>query len=763
MSTTTNAAQDAALITHIASYEVGRRNLDAAYRILAPLLAAPPDARSDRLAAAVVLSSIVEAAAKKRDPDRAIQALEGARALTGDEGSAALWRAEGAVATARGDHEAAWSYAARAAGADPGSSQAWLSLGRAAEAAGRPTQAVEAYLRAASPDLTPTHGTMLAVAERTRTLAPADTATPATARVRIAVAGSSTLDYVASYLEVACRQAGLVPEFYLSPFDLYAQDILDPVSALYRFAPDIVILAVHGRAFFPDLYDAPPIADADGRRAAATAAVERMSGLLATLTSRTTALVLLHTFGVPQYSSLGALDLRDPFGQTAAFNAVNAALAERVRQDFPTVHLIDEDRVYGRVGKGAVTDPRLWYMARIGIGEGALGALTAAYMRLIKALKGRSRKCLVLDLDNTLWGGVVGEDGPTGIVLGREAPGNAYRAFQEAILQLSRRGVILAVNSKNNLADAMAVLDEHPDMILRKGDFAALRINWQDKATNLEEIAKELNIGVDSLVFMDDSPAECALVRARLPQVLTVQLPRDPALFRGVLLGLTDFDALSLTDEDRQRGKLYAQRRERQEWEARHETRGEGGSTGDGLGDFLADLGLVVEVTAADAFALPRIAQLIVKTNQFNLTTRRHNEGAVRRLAASDTHGVYGIHVRDRFGDHGLTGVAIVIKDAAPGIWEIDSLLLSCRVLGRGVETALLAVLAALARADGAHTLRGKFIPTPKNEPARDFYAHHGLRLVEEIDGAQTWELDLHPDIATIVPVPTWLTLVAPL
>jgi FkbH-like protein len=571
--------------------------------------------------------------------------------------------------------------------------------------------------------------------------------------VRIALLGSATLSYVRSYLEVACRVAGLTPAIYEGDFGQYAQEILRPESELYAFEPQVIVLAIHGRALFPALYDDPFSMDVAGRRAAVDEIIERLAGLLAPLTARSSALVLLHTFATPQHSPLGTLDLRDEFGQTALFSAINVGLAARVRRDFPAVHLVDEDRVYGNVGKRHVTDPRLWWLARIGVGEGALPALTATYMRSIKALMGQTRKCLVLDLDNTLWGGVVGEDGPDGIQLGQEAPGNAFRAFQEAILGLYRRGIILAINSKNNEVDALSVLDQHPEMLLRSRHFAAMRINWQDKVTNLREIAAELNIGLDSLVFMDDNPAECALVRAQLPEVLTVDLPRDPELYRGVLLELTDFDSLTLTEEDRQRGQLYAERRERQQWEAVH------ADAAGTLGSYLEELAMRVRIERADRFAIPRVAQLIGKTNQFNLTTRRHSEAAVRALAASDAAAVYSVRVTDRFGDHGLVGVAIVEKAAM--VWTIDTLLLSCRVLGRGVETALLSALAAFARRAGVQTLRGKYIPTAKNLPARDFYPQHGFGRVADggVDGAQMWELDLR---VNDVSPPAWLIIETP-
>lgn len=737
---TENSPRDPGLAAHIAQYHLTRRDPEAARATLSPFLTATPETSVERQALAEAFARLAQVHLAKREANQALELVTRARTLFEN---AAVWQACAAVASSQGDAPLAQEWWRRVTTAEPGKSASWMGLARACEAASDRPGAVAAYLAAARAE--PSHSTALSIAERLAALAPAQPDTPRERRIRIAIIGSSTLDHVRAYLEVETRQAGLSPEFYVGPFDQYAQEILDPASALYAFAPDVIIMAIHGRAFFPDLYDNPVDLTVDARRATADEIAGRMAALVAQLVSRTTALVLLHTFATPQYSPFGALDLRDNFGQTALFAAINGALAERVRHDFPSVHLVDEDRVYGRIGKRNVTDPRLWFLARIGIGEGALGALTQEYMRFIKALKGRNRKCLVLDLDNTLWGGVVGEDGPHGIALGQEAPGNAFRAFQEAILSLWKRGIILAINSKNNEADALEVLERHPDMILRPQHFAATRINWLDKVSNLESIAAELNIGLDSMVFVDDNPAECAMVRGRLPHVLTIELPRDPARYRGLLLELTDFDTLVLTEEDRQRGQLYAQRRARQEWEA---------SRGDNLGDYLADLGLEVDVALADAFAIPRIAQLIGKTNQYNLTTRRHSEAQVQAFAASVDHVVYAVRVKDRFGDHGLVGTAIVARER--DVWTVDTLLLSCRVLGRGVETAFLSALVAAAQQDGARTLRGLFAPTAKNAPARDFYRAHGFILVHEDAGTQHWELDVRVNGVT---PPAWIAL----
>jgi FkbH-like protein len=346
-----------------------------------------------------------------------------------------------------------------------------------------------------------------------------------------------------------------------------------------------------------------------------------------------------------------------------------------------------------------------------------------------------------------MWGGIVGEDGPEGLQLGNSGLGNAFSEFQHALLQLSQRGFLLAVASKNNPADALEVLEKHPDMVLRPDNFACLKINWQDKPSNLREIARELNIGIDSLVFLDDNPVERSIMRQALPEVLTVELPSDPALYRRTLLELPEMDVLQVTEEDLARARMYHEQQARDQFQKQLD------SSGAGIEKFLWDLQQRVIVARADNLSLPRIAQLINKTNQFNLTTIRYTEAQVREMAAStQTHRVYGIKVIDRFGDNGLTGVAII--ETGVESWRIDTLLLSCRVMGRTVETALLNYLMEQARASGATLLEGEYRPTAKNSVVARLYPEHGFSLLEEKDNNTRWGLEL---TATEPQIPGWI------
>ncbi|MBF6612560.1 MAG: HAD-IIIC family phosphatase [Chloroflexi bacterium] len=539
--------------------------------------------------------------------------------------------------------------------------------------------------------------------------------------LKVALLGNATLNHIQSYLKVELYRAGLRPDIRPGSFGQYAQEILDPQSDLYSFAPDVLILSIHPSQLFPKLHHFPLDISIEDRRAEMGAGLESMQRLLTTFTQQSPAMVLVHNMVIPQHLALSTLDLRDKLGQTQMFAEINMQLAEIARSSFKNVYIVDEDRIQSRSGKAQATDTRMWLTARLPWSDVVLRALAHEYMRYILPLKGLSRKCIVVDLDNTLWGGVVGEDGLAGIQLGSEAPGSAYVAFQRELERLWKRGILLAVSSKNNLSDVLPVFEQHPGMVLKLSHFTTHRINWKPKADNIREIAMELNIGLDSIVFLDDNPVERTRVQAELPEVLTPELPADPAFYRAALLGLEVFDTLALTEEDQNRNKLYAQQRVRRQYEATF-------SNGS-LEEYLTELEMVVDISPANSLTMPRIAQLTNKTNQFNLTTRRYSEAEIAGMEAQGSL-VYSMSVRDRFGDNGLVGVAIVVPKSSDS-WEIDTFLLSCRVMGRGVETALLVAISEQLRAFGAEQLYGWFIPSGKNAPAESFYPQHSFEQAE--------------------------------
>jgi FkbH-like protein len=560
--------------------------------------------------------------------------------------------------------------------------------------------------------------------------------------LRIALLGTATLDHLRPYLEVHALLAGFSPSIYVGPYGQVHQEILSPDSGLHRFDPQLVILACEARDLLGDLYDFPG-GTVEERQARAAAVADELVGSVRRLVETTRAYILLHDLAAPVQPLMGILDRKDPYGTAAMFRDLNGRL-EAGLQPLPRAWLFDYAGLLARVGRDAASPDKRRFLARIAVDRGAIPALCQAYDAYLSAFFRPARKVLVLDLDNTLWGGVIGEDGLQGIKLGHDAPGNCYRELQRVCLQLSRRGVLLALCSKNNPEDALAALRQHPGMVLREDHFAAIRLNWQEKPLNLREIAAELNLGIDALVFVDDNPVERSKVREALPDVLVVDLPADPALYARTIAGLTCFETPSLTEEDRNRAQLYVQRRQTEALRAQSAS----------LEEFYHSLDTVLTLLTVDDLSMARAVQLLARTNQFNLTTRRHTEADLRRMQASSRHTLLTVGLRDRFGDQGLVGLAILERDGDDAV--IESLVLSCRVLGRGVEQALLARLEAEARAQGATRLIGRLRKTPKNLPARDYYPQAGLRQVREEGDEIDYALPLE---AATLTVPAWIRI----
>jgi len=556
--------------------------------------------------------------------------------------------------------------------------------------------------------------------------------------VRIALLSSYVLDQWIPYLDFECRKVNLTPTFYLAPFNQYAQKILDPSSSLYQFKPEIIFIALALEDLFPEISGYPSVEELDR---ASKEIIDRMLSLVRELHQRCSSLIVLHDFALMHRSPHGILDNRNPNGLTRWIEDLNHALASELHSQ-ERAYLLPLNQLLGWVGKERSKNIKMQYLASMRISETGLAELARYSMRYVKPLKGLTRKCVVVDLDGTLWGGIVGEIGPEGIHLGPTAPGVEYINFQQALHNLTKRGILLAVCSKNNPEDALSVIRNHKYMVLREEHFSAIRINWHNKVENIREIAKELNIGLDSMVFIDDSPAERELIRQLLPEVLTVELPTDPSRYRMVLEELSDFELLAVTKEDETRTAQYQAIRKRQTQQRSTAT----------LDEYLRSLQITAKITLADPAFQQRLVQMFNKTNQFNLTTIRYQAAEISNFLESEEHMVYALEVSDRFGDHGLVGVAIIHeKDQR---WRIDSLLLSCRVMGLSVETAFLQRIYYDAREAGVKTLIGEFIPTKKNQPTKDFYSQHGFRLTDGTDGHQIWVLDV---ITGTVEQPTWI------
>ena len=573
------------------------------------------------------------------------------------------------------------------------------------------------------------------IADRRRALPAAD-GTPA----RIALLSSFTIDPLVPYLDLACRAAQIVPTIEIAPFNMWDREMLGGGSALERFAPQIAFLSVAADDVIPGL--------AGGMRAAALeeagrGAVARILEAAARFTEWSPAMLVVHALHTAFTDPLGPASGRSEPGRPEVLDALNARLAQALRA-LPRAYLLPTGEVLARRRHGAVDNPKMRHLARMRLSEHVLAPLAHTYVQYIAPLVGCTRKCVVLDLDHTLGGGIVGEDGPQGSRLGDTSPGSEYREFQQYLAALAERGILLAINSKNNEEDALEVIRSHEAMVLRESSFSAMRINWDCKPDNMVSLAQELNIGLDSLVFVDDSEKERALMRATLPQVLTVELPRDPAQYRDALERLPELQVLSVTAEDRDRTQQYASRRQRESLRV----------TAQSLGAYLASLDIQAEVAAASERTLPRVHQLFQRTNQFNLTARRYELGALAERAGQAQWRVYTTQVRDRFGDHGLVATAVV--HVTPEAWTVDNLVMSCRVIGYGVEDALLAHLCAEAHGAGARWVLGEHIVTKKNAPARDFYARNAFERQDDANGAERWRREVTTDPPA---VPPWIAL----
>lgn len=559
---------------------------------------------------------------------------------------------------------------------------------------------------------------------------------------RLAVLRSFTVEPVVPLLRAAAFINGIDLTVHVGAFNHYAQEMLNAQSTLYQFQPDAVIFAVQTRDLLPDLWSRFPDLSPPEAERTMDQATQDLSGWVHALRSHSQAHLILHTLEMPPLPGAGIYDAQDESSQVEAIRRVNASIHSLAR-DHMGVYVLDYDALVARHGRVRWHDEHKWLTVRLPIKADCLMYLAQEWLRFIHPLAGKVCKALVMDLDNTLWGGVIGEDGLAGIQVGLDYPGAAYAAVQRVILDLYQRGIILAVCSKNNPADAMEAFEHHPEMLLRPHHFASMRINWQDKAQNLREIAAELNIGIEALAFLDDNPAERHWVRSELPEVTVIDLPNDPMDYSQALRDAPVFERLSLSAEDRERGRYYAEQRQRTELE----------SSAVSLEDFYRSLQMEVEIASVTPQTLNRTAQLTQKTNQFNLTTRRYTEQQLTEMTASPEWQVRSLRVRDRFGDNGLVGVAIT--HCIGEVCEIDTLLLSCRVIGRTVETALLANLAQEARNQGMLSLQGWYLPTKKNVPAKDVYRSHGFKLIKEVDQDTLWEFDLSTGR---INCPEWLT-----
>jgi FkbH-like protein len=559
--------------------------------------------------------------------------------------------------------------------------------------------------------------------------------------MKTAILSNVNLDLLARYF----KPAGEQPEFYIAGFNQYAQELTDPASQLYQFGPDVVIVHLNGAALFaPDIFN--PFSTGDPQMTARHEA-ENFFGLVQNAAQKLPkTLFLLNSIVLPPENVLGSLEYNSPFSLKSLEQGFNARLSElKQKTKFHNIIISQWDSVVYRSGCSGLFDIRYWYLGRMPYSLEGLDSLAKLYENTLSAALGKNKKLLALDLDNTLWGGIIGEDGLDGIQLGEDGIGKAYRDFQRLVKTLKAKGILLALVSKNNLNDAKEVFEKHPMMILSLDDFAAVKVNWQSKTANLLQLAKELNLGLDSFVLIDDNPRERMEVASELPQVEVPDFPSDPALLPEWFVSLNSryFDKLFITEEDLGRSTFYKTEYKRKELQ----------ESAGSLENFLKKLEMQTVIGLNSEIMVPRIAQLTQRTNQFNLTTRRYSDTDIAKFMRDGSSRIYDLELIDRFGSNGVVGV--IIAGLEGSLATIDTFLLSCRVIGRTVEDAFFGYVAQDLVNSGIAKIVGVFRPTPKNSLAKNVYKNLNFTIAQTDDnGNETWILTATQNLPKI---PAWI------
>lgn len=556
--------------------------------------------------------------------------------------------------------------------------------------------------------------------------------------IRLAILGGFSLYPLHTLLTHLLETAGVECELFVGEYDNYVSEIIEPDSALYEFRPQIVCILPGPQRYS---YQGAITDERAKIQSAASAIATDLLNLCRTVHERTSCEVVLANFMLPSRYDLGDFRLRTLASDWSFRKWINLELGLNAPS---FVRICDVEFLAHRHGGLQAEDARGWFQSKQPCAASLQVDIARELSHLIRGMRLASKKVLALDLDNTLWGGVVADDGLDGIEIGDTSPrGEAFKAFQRSILALKKRGVLLAVCSKNDHARAAEPFEKHPEMVLRMDDFVSFKANWEPKSDNLRRMAEELRLGLDSFVFVDDNPAEIDIVRQFAPLVSTIQLNDDPTEYVGQLMDCRYFEPRSITDEDTVRTEQYLAETARESMLA----------SATDMDAYLASLEMVATVNPFLPVDVPRLSQLINKSNQFNLTTRRRTEAEVKQLIGNPEYVCFSVRLQDRFGDHGL--ICIIIGRLAGSVMQIDTWLMSCRVLKRQVEETVLNQICRLAKERGCATVEGIYLATAKNEMVREHYLKMGFqpRSVTTERGEYVLELDSHKPVTTKISV----------
>ncbi|MBN8507276.1 MAG: HAD-IIIC family phosphatase [Burkholderiales bacterium] len=577
---------------------------------------------------------------------------------------------------------------------------------------------------------------------------------PARQPLRLAVVHTYTSDLLEPWLAMWASLSGFDLAAWHAPYGLALQEA-EPGSNLVQHRPDITLMMLRREDLHPEI--AQPIAGLpeERREDLRRACQERIADIVGRFRAQPVGQIVLTLLPSTTPASLGLFDTQSERSEAAWWTGLQQDVAAWIRAACPATLLLDLADVQAQVGRANFFDRRYWHSAQFPFTAAAAHEFARRVLAVGTVLKAPKAKVIVLDADNTLWGGVIGEDGMDGIALGPDYPGSAYREFQRRILDFQQRGFILAMCSKNNVADVDEVLQKHPHMILREHHFAARRVNWLPKPDNLVALAEELNLGLESFVFVDDSDHECAAVRDRLPQVQVVQVPQRPVDVATCLDHVARLEVLSLTREDLDKTRMYAQERQRRDIL-------EHAAASSDANNYLARLGMKMRITLAPATHVPRLAQLTQKTNQFNLTTRRYDEQQMRAfIDDSNNWLVADFSLADSFGDAGIVGLAM-FRLTSTSTAELDNFLMSCRVIGRQAESAFLHSLLRQLAERGIEEVVADYVPTAKNPLVKDLLPREGFisgadgrfhRRLTEQPARPAYDFPIDVEIGTTAPI----------
>lgn len=545
----------------------------------------------------------------------------------------------------------------------------------------------------------------------------------ASQHVRVAILSDAASQQFVPLLKTLFHENGVCVEIYEAPFDAFELEALNPASGLYSFRPDVIFLANCTQALRSRYY-------AEQSAGFVEVSTQRMLVIWDALQSHCSARVIQCNYPLPYERQFGNYDLKVPNSLHSVTAELNSQIALHARQR-SQVLVCDVESIASYLGRRQWYDERLWALSKTFCHLDCLPYVAQSLVEIVLSSLGQLVKCVILDLDNTLWGGVVGDDGPLGIAIGPHGDGEPFYHFQQFLLTLKKRGILLAVCSKNNRDAAVQPFFENPGMPLKYQDITVFIANFDNKADNIRAIRDRLDIGFDTMVFLDDNPFERELVRKFLPNVIVPELPEDPADYVRAICELNLFETASFSAEDTRRSELYQREAERLALK----------SSAASIVEFLESLDMKLEVDRFRQERIPRIAQLIQRSNQFNLATHRYTEAECEMMMRDEARflPLYAC-LSDRFGDHGL--ISVVVLHVKPAELEILDWLMSCRVLTRGVEQFLMNRVMDIAIQKGLPRVSGRYIPTPKNGLVKEFYAQFGFENVAESNGCTRWQLD---------------------